>query len=70
MNIGDKITWAYRTLFILTLIWLRFIEKYLNVWYVWLVWAVIVFFIVFQPFKRRKQKLAQQKLLEKSGQEA
>lgn len=69
MNIGDKITWAYRTLFILMLIWLRFIEKYINVWYVWLVWAVIAFLIFYQPFKRRREKLAKQKIIEESGQE-
>lgn len=56
MNIGDKITWAYRILFILMLVWLRFIEQYISVWGVWVVWAVIVAIIVFQPFKRGKKK--------------
>jgi|GEM_PF-1022636 len=54
MNIGDKITWAYRLLFILMLIWLRFIEQYISIWGVWVVWAIIVFFWLFNPFKKRK----------------
>lgn len=55
MNIGDKITWSYRILFILMLVWLRFIEQYITIWGVWVVWAIIAFIIFFQPFKRRKK---------------
>lgn len=54
MNIGDKITWAYRLLFIFMLIWLRFIEQYITIWGVWVVWAIVVFFWLFNPFKKRK----------------
>lgn len=54
MNIGDKITWAYRLLFILMLIWLRFIEQYISIWGVWVVWAIIIIFWLFNPFKKRK----------------
>ncbi len=54
MNIGDKITWAYRLLFILMLVWLRFIEQYITIWGVWVVWAIIVFFWLFNPFKKHK----------------
>ncbi len=54
MNIGDKLTWAYRLLFILMLVWLRFIEQYITIWGVWVVWAIIVFFWLFNPFKKRK----------------
>jgi hypothetical protein len=53
MNIGDKITWGYRLLFILMLIWLRFVEQYLSIWFVWLVWAVIIYLWFFQPFKKK-----------------
>lgn len=52
MNIGDKITWAYRLLFIFMLIWLRFIEQYISIWGVWVVWAIIVFLWLFNPFKK------------------
>lgn len=55
MNIGDKITWAYRLLFILMLVWLRFIEQYITIWGVWVVWAIIIFFWFFNPFKKRKK---------------
>ena len=54
MNIGDKLTWAYRSLFILMLIWLRLIEPYIPFWGVWFVWAFIVFIIFYQPFKRKQ----------------
>ncbi|MCS6898126.1 MAG: hypothetical protein NZM29_09150 [Nitrospira sp.] len=54
MNLGDKLTWAYRLLFILMLIWLRFIEQYITIWGVWVVWALIVFFWLFNPFKKRR----------------
>ncbi len=55
MNIGDKLTWAYRSLFILMLIWLRLIETYIPFWGIWIVWGLIVFIIFYQPFKKRKQ---------------
>lgn len=56
MNIGDKITWAYRSLFILMLIWLRFIEQYITIWGVWVVWAFIAILIFWQPWKNKKTK--------------
>ncbi len=54
MNIGDKLTWAYRSLFILMLIWLRLIETYIPFWGIWIVWGIIVFIIFYQPFKRKQ----------------
>jgi|GEM_PF-1973791 len=56
MNIGDKLTWAYRSLFILMLIWLRFIEAYIPFWGIWFVWAIIVFIIFYQPFIRKQRR--------------
>lgn len=64
MNTGDKLTWAYRSLFILTLIWLRFIEAYITAWGIWVVWAIIVFFIFFQPIKKMRKKKQDQVLQE------
>lgn len=61
MNIGDKLTWAYRSLFILTLIWLRLIEQYIPSWGIWIVWAVIVFLIFYLPSrKKNKQQMRQE----------
>lgn len=54
MNIGDKLTWAYRSLFILMLIWLRFIEAYIPFWGIWFVWGIIVFLLFYQPFKKKQ----------------
>ncbi len=56
MNVGDKITWGYRSLFILMLVWLRFIEQYIPSWGILVAWAVIMFFILFQPFSRKKRE--------------
>jgi hypothetical protein len=53
MNIGDKITWGYRLLFIMMLIWLRFVEPYLSIWYLWLVWGIVIYIWFFQPFKKK-----------------
>lgn len=61
MNIGDKLTWAYRSLFILMLIWLRFIEAYIPFWGIWIVWGIIVFILFYQPFSRNKNKNAETK---------
>ena len=54
MNIGDKLTWAYRSLFILMLVWLRLIEPYFPFWGVWIAWGILVYFIFAQPFKKRQ----------------
>jgi hypothetical protein len=67
MNIGDKLTWSYRSLFILMLIWLRFIDEYITAYAIWVVWAVIVFLIFYQPVKRireRRRQAQQQELAE------
>jgi hypothetical protein len=61
MNIGDKLTWAYRSLFILMLIWLRFIEAYIPFWGIWIVWGIIVFILFYQPFSRNNNKKAETK---------
>lgn len=53
MNIGDKLTWAYRSLFILMLVWLRFVEPFFPFWGVWIVWAALVYLIFAQPFKKK-----------------
>ena len=49
MGIGDKLTWAYRTLFILMLIWLRYIEESITSWGILVVWAVFLYFIFYHP---------------------
>ncbi len=67
MNIGDKLTWSYRSLFILMLIWLRFIDEYITAYAIWAVWAVIVFIIFYQPAKRireRRRRGQQQEMAE------
>ena len=67
MNIGDKLTWAYRSLFILALVWLRFIEPYIPTWGIWIVWAAIVFIIFYQPLKRIKEKRLSRQLKNEPG---
>ncbi|NPV87065.1 MAG: hypothetical protein HPY45_13785 [Anaerolineae bacterium] len=67
MNIGDKITWAYRSLFILMLIWLRFIEAYIPAWGIWIVWAVICYFIFTQKKKTKQPASALNSAANKAG---
>jgi hypothetical protein len=66
MNIGDKLSWAYRSLFILMLLWLRFVEAYIPFWGIWFVWAMILFLIFFYP-NRKKPKMADQEISEASS---
>ncbi len=49
MGVGDKLTWAYRSLFIIMLLWLRFLDQYVTAWGILLIWAVILFFIFRKP---------------------
>ena len=53
MNIGDKITWGYRSLFIIMLLWLRFLDGHITNWGMLVVWAVVMFFIIRTPAKKK-----------------
>ena len=49
MSTGDKITWSYRSLIFLGLLWLRFIEEYIPIWGALVVWLVVLYFIYRKP---------------------
>lgn len=55
MGIGDKITWAYRSLILIGLVWLRFIEKYIPVWGALVVWLVVMVFVIRTPGEHAKE---------------
>jgi hypothetical protein len=59
MNIGDQLTWAYRSLIIITLVWMRFGEAYVNPrftkWIALAIWAVVLFFL-FKPGGEKKEQ--------------
>jgi hypothetical protein len=59
MNIGDQLTWAYRSLIIITLVWMRFGEAYVNPrytkWIALAIWAVVLFFL-FKPRGKKKEQ--------------
>jgi hypothetical protein len=55
MGIGDKITWAYRSLILIGLVWLRFIEKYIPVWGALIVWLAVMVYIVRVPGEGAKK---------------
>lgn len=61
MNIGDQLTWAYRSLIIIALLWFRFAEQYVGTWGMWLVWALIVFLLFYLPARSKKSKMQNQK---------
>ena len=52
MGIGDKITWAYRSLILIGLVWLRFIEKYVPIWGALIVWLAVMVYIIRVPAER------------------
>jgi Ca2+/Na+ antiporter len=58
MNIGDKLTWAYRSLFIIMLLWLRFLDQHITAWGIWIVWAVVLYFIFRNPHKKEEPEAA------------
>lgn len=64
MDIGGKLTWAYRSLIIITLVWMRFGEAYVNPrftkWIALAIWAVVLFFLFKPSGKKRKQSEARQ----------
>ncbi len=55
MGIGDKLTWAYRSLAIIGLVWLRFIEQYIPLWGALVVWGVFLYFIFRSGEQEEKQ---------------
>lgn len=64
MDIGGKLTWAYRSLIIITLVWLRFgetyVDGYLTKWISLAIWAVVLFFLFRPSGEKKKQSEAGQ----------
>ena len=64
MDIGGKLTWAYRSLIIITLVWMRFGEAYVNPrftkWISLAIWAVVLFFLFKPSGEKKKQSAAGQ----------
>jgi hypothetical protein len=64
MDIGDQLTWAYRSIIIITLVWMRFGEAYVNPrftkWIALAIWAVVLFFLFKPRGKKEKQSEAGQ----------
>lgn len=60
MSTGDKITWAYRSLILIGLVWLRLLEKYLPIWGALVVWAIVMFFILRRPGEGAEEQDQQQ----------
>ena len=62
MNIGDQLTWGYRSLIIISLLWFRFFEQQLGTWGMWVIWGIVVFLLFYLPARRKKSKLKVQKV--------
>jgi hypothetical protein len=66
MDIGGKLTWAYRSLIIITLVWLRFgephVNPYLTKWIALAIWAVVLFFLFKPSGEKKKQSEAGQEV--------
>jgi len=56
MNIGDQLTWGYRSLIIISLLWFRFFEQQLGTWGMWVIWGIVVFLLFYLPARQKKSK--------------
>lgn len=46
MSLGDRVFWSIATMILIGIIWVKFIEKYLNAWWALVVGLVISAFII------------------------
>jgi len=56
MNIGDQLTWGYRSLLIIALIWYRFFEQIFGSTLMWVIWVLVVFLLFYIPARRKKSR--------------
>jgi hypothetical protein len=47
LEIGDGIFYSLISIIILVLLWLRYMEKYLSLWWALLLWAFLFSFILY-----------------------
>jgi hypothetical protein len=58
LEIGDGIFYSLISIIILVLFWLRFLEKYLSLWWTLLLWFFILTFITVAVINNYKKKIS------------
>ena len=59
LEIGDGIFYSIISLIVIGLFWLRYIEKYLSLWWMLLIWGLLFIFIIYavtNKYKKLKTK--------------
>ena len=56
LEIGDGIFYSLISIIILVLFWLRFLEKYLSLWWTLLLWFFILTFITIAVINNHKKR--------------
>ena len=46
LEFGDGVFYSIMSLILIGLFWLRYIEKYLSLWWILVIWIIINFFII------------------------
>jgi len=55
LEIGDGIFYSLISIIILVLLWLRYMEKYLSLWWALLLWAFLFSFILYAVINNYKK---------------
>ena len=59
LEIGDGIFYSIISIIVIGLFWLRYIEKYLSLWWMLLIWGLLFIFIIYavtNKYKKPKTK--------------
>jgi hypothetical protein len=56
LEIGDGIFYSLISIIILVLFWLRYLEKYLSLWWTLLLWFLILTFIIIAVINNYRKK--------------
>ena len=55
LEIGDGIFYSIISLIVIGLFWLRYIEKYLSLWWMLLIWGLLFIFIIYAVTNKYKK---------------
>ena len=56
LEIGDGIFYSIISIIIIVLLWLKYIEKYLPLWWALIVWGIVLVFIIYGMISGHKKK--------------
>jgi len=55
LEIGDGIFYSLISIIILVLFWMRYLEKYLSLWWALFLWVILLSFIVYAVINNYKK---------------